>query len=198
MCLKAAKDTSIKGMLPSYHTVLLRDYFAPMVARRSNIYENRRVFEALHQRILQLMAEIPEEHWDTRVLVPPQFCLDRYSSDFSAIMTVEHILIVGQHFSSLVADMAMGDFVDRLFSIEQMKPRKLKPPQVILAEFEKYAESCMRDLEPLMERASSKQNVEHPWFGPFNVVQWHWLLCGHAMIHYRQLKNIKKLLTPST
>lgn len=168
----------MKGMLPSYHTVLLRDYFAPIVARRSNIYENRRVFEVLHQRVLQLMTEIPEDLWDTRVLVPPQFGLDRFSSDFSAIMTVEHILTVGRHFSSLVADMAMGGPLDRLFSREQMLPRRLKAPHVILEEFKEYSESCMRDLEPLMEQADLEKNVEHPWFGPFNVVQWHWLLCG--------------------
>lgn len=194
MALRETIPGNAEKSLAPYQTAILRHLVAPTVARRADIFENRRTFEAVNRRMIELLHLIPHEEWEERVLVGHQFGLDEHSRFFSPIMVIDHVLFAGKTIRAIVHELAQGIVVDHIIQSPFAFPQSRISHAELLTLFSDYTETCMADLEPLVLKADCETTIDHPWYGPFNMKQWHWLLAGHSMIHYRQLKNIKEHL----
>lgn len=197
MALREAAPGRLTHALPSYHSALVRHFIAPKVARQATFQENRRLFDTVNGRMLSLLAEIPQDRWSEPILNPIQLGVETDSRNFSALMTIEHVVVVGEIVKSLVRELALGVVMDRIISNSYVLPRGLKAPSEVMQEFKHFSATAMADLEPILKDLDFNRTIDHPWYGPFNILQWHWMLAGHSVIHCRQLKNIRSALLQS-
>ena len=194
MALREAAPGQLSRSMPSYHSALMRVLIAPKVAERATFQENRRLFEAVNQQMLKILREIPQDQWNVKVENPSQLGVEKESKNFSALMTLEHVVAVGEIVKSIVRELSLGITMDRIISTSYVIPRGCKPPDEIVQDFQRFSDTAMADLEPDLKDLDFERTIAHPWYGPFNITQWHWMLAGHSVIHCRQMGNIKKTL----
>jgi hypothetical protein len=191
------KDASPLPQLPNagfpwYQQLVMRMYVGPFVAGSSSVAESRKLFEKVNARILSLIDDVPPSLYTTRILVPPQPLLEDHSRYWSIAMTLEHLVTVGEDIKRFIPILARGENPRKGIDMKKIRPRGDLTPAQAVADFRRYVNTCMVDLEPIMKNANTKVTQKHPWFGEFNVHQWYWLLGTHSMLHLRQIKGILK------
>jgi hypothetical protein len=178
--------------LPFFQGLMLRYLVGPFVAGRANRERNEEAFNRLHEKMAKLVIETPAELRSVPILVPPQRGLEDSSRYWSMIMTLEHVLIVGEGIKGIIGKLASGVSPGLAISTATVKPLGQGDPDEIWRRFQVFSQTCMVDMAPLVQKADLRVTQSHPWFGPFNALQWHWLLSAHGAIHYQQLKRIKE------
>lgn len=181
-----------QARLPWYQQVVMRTYIGPFVAAAADPADSRVNFESANQRILELIDDLPPQHYSTPVLVPPQAALEDDSRYWSVAMTLEHLIMVGDTVKIFVTALARGESPQIYLEMAAVKPRNKVSPAQSLADFRLFAATCMDELEPLIKNANTTATHPHPWFGAFNSHQWYWLLAAHSNIHLKQIKGILK------
>lgn len=177
--------------LPWYQHLAVKYYIGPFVAGRAQVKESRRSFEILHEKILNLAREIPADQFDEKVIVPPQMGLEDSSRYWSAAMTLEHLLIVGEGMKHIIRELSAGRSPGLNATTAQVKPKGASQREQLLQHFEVFTRTTMDKMEPLVAGKDSIVTENHPWFGAFRARQWFWLFGVHAGIHYKQLKKIR-------
>lgn len=173
--------------------LMAKYYYGPWVARRSDLRENAQSFEAVQGQILQIAREMPAQKLHLKVLVPRLPGLEDSSRYWSALMTMEHLLIVGEDTKDVILQLMKDQDPASRFSIAALKPKGKRHVEETFEHFERFTKTCMSEILPLLEERDSRLKQTHPWFGPLRARQWQWYLAVHARIHYRQMKNIRKL-----
>jgi hypothetical protein len=92
---------------------------------------------------------------------------------------------------TLVADLVAGRTSDFVVRIEDFKPKGKYAGGDARADFKAFVAETVAALSPLAV-ADAGPRHPHPWLGPFNALQWTWLLAGHSGIHLAQLAAIRK------
>lgn len=178
--------------LPLLQSLLLRYYVGPYVAARADWNQSAETFERLHGKMLKIALDTPSDLRTKRVLVSPLRGLEDSSRHWSMVMVLEHLLTVGEGIKVIFERLARGHAPGLTLSTAAVKPSGHESAEAILRRFEIFSATCMRDLAMLTEKPNLEVTQVHPWFGPFNARQWHWLLGAHAGIHYQQIKKIKE------
>jgi hypothetical protein len=118
------------------------------------------------------------------------------SRNWSALMTLEHLVIVDRGIQAIVQRLTGGKPYPQEVRIADMKPRQELDASVI-DEFTRVVDAYLEaaagwpDLHTRLKHA-------HPWFGPMDAHEWHSLAALHHGIHRRQVEAIVRELRSGT
>ena len=178
--------------LPLYQRLAIRYFTGPLIAGRSDWDRNLESFLRMNDRVLQEVESIRPEDRTRKVLVPSQAGLEDSSRYWSAILVLEHLLIVGESMRGVILALGAGREPKGKADTARVKPTGVPDAEEVLGRFRELGPSIARDLSaPDLDR-NSPVRFHHPWFGPIRALQWEWLLQAHTRIHLQQLRAIKK------
>lgn len=178
--------------LPFPQELILRWYVAPFVAGRSDWEDDKKKFAKTTDALLKLAEGLDDKQLGTKVLVPPQQGLEDSSRYWSAAMVFEHLVIVGSAVKGGIVALSKGIVPPGKAGTAGVKPAGEATPALSVKEYRKFASTLMADLDRDVKDKDSKAKFTHPWLGPLNCRQWHWLLSAHQSIHLIQLREIVK------
>lgn len=178
--------------LPFLEGLVVRWYLGPFVSARSDWEDNKRKFEKTTQSLLKLIEGLDDRQLATRILVPPQQGLEDSSRYWSAAMLFEHLVIVGESVKGGIIALSRGIVPDVKVDTGKVKPSGDPSPAEIIEKYKKFSSTVLSDIDSGVKDRNSKAVLNHPWLGPINCRQWHWLLAMHQGIHLRQLREIVK------
>ncbi len=177
--------------LPFLEALLVRWYVGPFQSRKADKEKNLRLFAMIGGRILKEAGSVAEGARDQRVLVPRMRGIEDSSRFWSVNETLEHLMITGEGMRGIVALLAQGKTSDYVVDIANFKPKGKYAGGDARPDFKKFVAETVALLEPLPIADAGPTHL-HPWLGPFNALQWTWLLAGHGGLHLAQLQAIKK------
>ncbi len=180
--------------IPFLERMVLRFYYGPFVANKSEWKDSRVRFEKLTTKVLQIIEGLSDEQLSKKILVPPQKGLEDSSRYWSIAMTLEHIVIVSRGIERILEGLTSGKKLNLVFSIADVKPPGKVSAQESLKMFRNLKENLLNDLDQKMKDLESPMKQFHPWMGMINARQWYWLLGVHVGIHLKQIIEIKKQL----
>lgn len=178
--------------LPLLESLLVRYYVGPFVAKKADWNESIQTFERINERIAKAVEGLTDEQLNTKVLVPRQRGLEDSSRYWSLAMTLEHLVIVGTNIRDVTISLMNGVVPDAVADIAKVKPHGVMTAKQAVEDFENFRKTTMKMIDEKGRDQNSTAAFSHPWFGPINARQWHWLVGSHSAIHYLQIKNIKK------
>jgi hypothetical protein len=177
--------------LPFFEALMVRWYVAPRQSRGNDKEKNLRLFSLVGARILKEAGAVPAEKRDVKVLVPRMKGIEDSSRFWSPNEVLEHLLITGLGMRGLIVSLAHGKPSDYEVKIENFKPKGKYAGGDARPDFKAFVDETIELLSPL-NIIDGGLTHKHPWMGPFNALQWTWLLAGHGGLHLAQLQAIKK------
>lgn len=177
--------------LPFPDNLIVRWYVGPFQSRRADKETNLRVFALAGVKVYKEAGSVPAEKRDVKVLVPPMRGVEDSSRYWSVNDVLEHLLITGEGMRGVIETLAAGKTSDYEVKIENFKPKGKYLGGDGRPDFKTFIEETAERLKNLDIRDAGPTH-RHPWMGPFNALQWMWLLAGHTGIHLNQLLAIKK------
>lgn len=178
--------------LPLLQRLVLKYFLGPYISTRDDWAGDIRDFDAVNAKTFAAIEGLEDNQLTTRVLVPKQTGLEDSSRYWSVAMTLDHICIVGEGVRDIILSLSNGVVPNRKVDTAKVKPECNEISAV--ARFRDFATLTMSDIDARLGDKDALATLEHPWFGPFTLRQWHWLLAVHGDIHLRQLKAIRKRL----
>lgn len=184
--------------LPWWELWVARHLVFPYVCWRTRWEESARLFQAEGLRVLQLWDQTPAADRLRPVLIRRVTGIEDSSRNWSIVMTVEHLTIVGRGIHGIIAGLRAGQVRPEQVRIQDVKPTGNIAPEVVRAEFEHLlADTAAAEaVEPAIP-AGAGPRYQHPWFGPIDAHQWHCLLGIHQQIHRKQIEAIRAQLRSS-
>lgn len=177
--------------LPFFAALMARWYVGPYLSRKADKDKNLRLFALVGARVLKEADGVAADKRDVKVLVPRMQGIEDSSRFWCVNEVLEHLMITGIGMRDLVVSLAKGQTTDYVVKIENFKPKGKYAGGDARPDFKKFVAETgelLKDL-PIVDGGLTHK---HPWMGPFNALQWTWLLAGHSGIHLAQLAAIKK------
>jgi hypothetical protein len=178
--------------LPLVESLVMRWVVGPFISKKFGWDENRRRFEKTTAALLKEIEGLDDKQLATRILVPPLQGLEDSSRYWSAAMLFEHLIIVGEGVKGGIISLSRGIVPDVKVDTGKVKPSGDPTPSGIIQKYRQFSSAVQDELEKSVKDKDSKAVLHHPWLGPLNCRQWHWLLATHQGIHLRQLREIVK------
>jgi hypothetical protein len=179
--------------VPVLEGLLLRWLVGPLVSRlQANWEADKARFDAISAKLLKEIEGLSEQQLATKILVPKQPALEDSSRYWSAAMVLEHLVIVGEAVRKGIISLSKGVVPERKPDTAKVKPKGDATPHDIVEAYRKFSSTVMAEIDRDIGNKDSKSVYSHPWMGPFNCRQWHWLLPTHQAVHLRQLREIVK------
>jgi hypothetical protein len=149
-------------------------------------------FETEAQRILHLVNDLPEERANKPMLIPRVWGIEDSSRNWSALMTLDHLVIVNPVIAVIIEHLVAGKTFNQKVLTQNVKPPVKQTPATI----SKFANATNEYIERVNRLPHLKTITTHvhPWFGPLNAHGWHCLAAIHQTIHLRQLEAIVNCL----
>lgn len=170
---------------------MCRYYIGPFVAARSDWDKNWQTFDKVNAKIIAYADRLNDEQLKTRILVPRLQGIEDSSRYWSVAMTLEHLVIVGTGITAIVKSLGQNIVPPVKVNIGNLKPKGSHEPQSDLHDFRRFATTTRPALEQVIRLPVSRiHKLDHPWFGPFDALEWQWVMATHSVIHYRQIKAI--------
>jgi hypothetical protein len=173
--------------LPAAELAVVRPVFA--IARA--LLSRQRAdgwFERETERILRIVESLAPEEAQRRVLIARVRGIEDSSRNWSAWMTLEHLVIVNTAIGKIIEQLAGEKSVSGKVSTADPKPMPVTDAEIV-KRYRVAAKAYLRTVRRLDSLNSSARHV-HPWFGPLNAHGWHCLAAIHQTIHRRQLEAI--------
>ena len=177
--------------LPFFESLFVRWYVGPFQSRKADKDQNLRLFRMVCIRIVKEVEAVPENKRDQRVLVPRMRGIEDSSRFWSVNETLEHLVITGEAMRGIIELLAQGKTSDYRVDIANFKPMGKYTGGEGRQAFIIFSALTSEALGPLKIEDAGPTHL-HPWLGPFNALQWTWLLAGHGGLHLAQLQAIKK------
>lgn len=152
-------------------------------------------FRNERETIARLVGAGGETALRRRVLIPRLRGLEDSSRFWSVYMTLDHLRIVNNDITRVIADLARGRAPEGKVSTAAVKPTPDTGPEVVAA----YEASCESFLALIGSHPSLSTSVRyaHPWFGPLDAAGWHAMAAVHMGIHRAQIARILANLEPT-
>ena len=151
-----------------------------------------RRFQLEAEAAIALVEPLSEEAAKTPVLIPRPLGLEDSSRNWSAAMTLEHLVIVNLGIAGIIRALGSDEPELTEVRIEDVKPSEAAGLEQI--------ERLRRAVE-IYERTIKQQDDlrtplrhPHPWFGPLDARGWHALAAIHNGLHRRQIQMIVRKL----
>jgi len=178
--------------LPWPALMFVRYYVGPCVAAKADWAVETKRFHDTSAEMQALAERLDNGQLQKRVLVPRLRGLEDSSRYWSAAMTLEHVMIVGTGIRDIIIRLSQEQVPPGTVDTARVKPQGKLPAQAVLGNYKSFAATLMPQIDAAVPPAKrdAKAKMTHPWFGPFSLRQWHWLLAEHNAIHLRQLREI--------
>ncbi|MBA4191868.1 MAG: hypothetical protein C0467_28140 [Planctomycetaceae bacterium] len=178
--------------LPWWELLVARHLVFPMACRKPWATAAQQ-FQDEGARVLAVLDSIPAERVSEPVLVPRIAGMEDSSRFWSAIMTVEHLNMVGSAVRRVISSLRQGQVPSVEPRVADFKPRGSITPAEVRSEFVRLLADAAEaeKVEPPIPRGVGPR-YGHPWFGPMDAHQWHCLLGFHQGVHRKQIEAIRK------
>lgn len=172
--------------------MFVRYYVGPRVAAKADWRTETTRFHDTSAQMAALADKLDNGQLQKRILVPRLRGLEDSSRYWSAAMTLEHVMIVGTSIRDIIIRLSQEQLPPGRADTARVKPQGKLPAQTVLENYKQFAAVLMPQIEAAVppEKRDARMTFAHPWFGAFNLRQWHWLLAEHNAIHLRQLREI--------
>ena len=166
--------------------------FARLLVRwkawRTSRAEAERVFARERDAILGLVKNCDPASLSTPVLIKRPPGLEDSSRYWSVLMVLDHLRIMNSQVSGVISLLVKGKVPAKVASTAAVKPDR-NVDVAVMAAFEKGChtfEQTVADLPNL----TTKETFRHPWFGPMNAAEWHFMAGFHMALHRKQIELI--------
>ncbi len=180
--------------LPFHYRILLRWYVYPFVAKNADPKASAKSFDIIYSKILNEAKDLSSKQLHQKVLVPPQMGLEDSSRYWSIAMTLDHLMIVGRQIENGIIELGNNRAIAQKVDIAKVKPTEKSAEVDIVKEFQSFILESPLRIKSNTKNWDSDMKHYHPWFGPFSLKGWFWLLGAHGGIHLKQIRAIKKHL----
>lgn len=137
---------------------------------------------------LSALATSHADRAQEQILISRLPGLEDSSRFWSLCMVLDHLRIVNEAAASTLAVLGRGRTPDRIVGTADVKPSASAALDVI----EPFRASCDA-VNAAMEKIPDPRKTPkypHPWFGPFDAGQWHYIIGFHMGLHERQMHAI--------
>lgn len=156
--------------------------------KRATREEAAALFLAEHDKIQDLVRNLPPEVASRRVLIPRPRGLEDSSRYWSVFMVLDHLRIVNHGITETIRLLASGQVPGRPASTAAVKPSPKAGPEGLGA-FERSCENLERCVSAIADLRTAKKHP-HPWFGPLDAAGWYLLAGVHLSLHRGQIESI--------
>jgi hypothetical protein len=178
--------------VPFIEGLMLRWFVGPLIAAKAGWEETAAKLEAVNKKIEAEVAGIAPADMTKKVLVPKMQGLEDSSRNWSAAMTLEHMVVVGRGVCAIMRSLAEGKVPPGKASTAAVKPTGGYAPEAAVAAFRLFCNTELPAVRAALKDPESKATFAHPWMGPLTARGWHWMLSAHHGVHLRQLRGIRK------
>lgn len=173
--------------LPKIELIVSKIIFG-LKRRRTSRAEATALFEDERDQIRRLVRSFDEETGCRRVLIKRLRCMEDSSRFWSPFMTLDHLRITNDAFSSVIPALAAGIVPPHKASTAAVKPSADSGAEAVDA-FEKSCEKFLERTAKITDLHTATR-YKHPWFGTLDAAGWHLVAGFHMSIHRRQLEEI--------
>jgi hypothetical protein len=141
------------------------------------------------QRLLELCGALGETPFSTPVLIPRLMGMEDSSRQWSCEMTLEHLMLVGAVFESVIVDLSHFRRPTIVIDTAVVKPTG-GLGRVRYDQFAAWSLDFPRRVLDALGPDRDQTRHLHPWLGPLNAEQWFALSAVHQTLHRRQVELI--------
>jgi hypothetical protein len=145
------------------------------------------------QICVSLVENLPAAQQKQQILIPPQRGLEDSSRFWSAMMTLNHLLITGIAMRDMIIALSQGQKPTIIVRTQDVKPAP-ETAQTITKEYKNFLDTYKGMITPLNDLKNPAHTHKHPWFGELTAHQWLALNATHTKIHLQQIREIIKRL----
>jgi hypothetical protein len=173
--------------LPKIERILAKVIFG-LKRRRTSRQQATALFEDERGRILRLVHSCDAESGTRRVLIKRLRGMEDSSRFWSVFMTLDHLRITNDAFSSVIPALAAGVVPPHKASTAAVKPSADSGIAAVAA----FERSCEKFLETTgkIPDLNTVARYAHPWFGTLDAAAWHLVGGFHMGLHRHQLEEI--------
>lgn len=177
--------------LPKIERVVAKLLFG-LKRRRTSRTEAEALFADERDKIFRIIRSCDDETGCRRVLIKRLRGMEDSSRFWSPFMTLDHLRITNDAFSSVIPALAAGVVPPRKASTAAVKPSADAGAESVDA----FEQSCEKFLETTgrITDLQTPTRYEHPWFGPLDAAGWHLIGGVHMGLHRRQLEEILRMI----
>lgn len=179
--------------LPCLEKKFIRYILLPITFARTSREQAVENFLTIGQKCLDNVKALPEEDQRKPTLIKRVTGIEDSSRNWSALMTIEHLLIVGQGLRDLTTSLSEGQLLDFEIRIEDVKPPE-ETPDDIIQKYQEFLNNYKADIGKLGPLTSKAYKHKNPWFGKFTAQQWLVFNGVHNKVHLNQINRIIKEL----
>jgi hypothetical protein len=178
--------------LPFFEQMFARFYLFPKFCRTTSWDAAQKMFDREGQRILELVTPLQDDQLQKRVLVDRIPGMEDSSRFWSASMTLEHLMIVGDAIATGIIEVSHNKPPSTRADIAAVKPHGKLHSRLALESFKEFLHRFAEKMNHEVADKNSKMRFRHPWFGDLNAHQWHCLAAIHQNTHRKQVQAILK------
>ncbi len=147
-------------------------------------------FEREGQRTIAAFESIPKLLREKKILIDRVVGMEDSSRYWSAAMVLEHLAIVGPMMAEGIVLLSKGIQPEVTVGIADVKPLGILSAEQSLLSFTNLLGDFSRRMAEDVANRDSDVKMTHPWYGPINARQLHWLMAAHHRVHRKQLEAI--------
>jgi hypothetical protein len=157
-------------------------------AKRTSREAAATTFAKERDAILKLLHTTPTEQLTTPVLIKRLPGLEDSSRYWSMLMTADHLRIVNDQITGVIANLCAGKVPPGAASTAAVKPSE----QVDIKAIAAFEKTCTDFEKTAAEQINLKTTLTypHPWFGPMDAAAWHFMTGFHMQLHRKQMELI--------
>lgn len=183
--------------LPFPENLIARYIIYPMQMREFSAQKSIALFLRESERMATRAETLADDVFFTPVLIDRLRGLEDSSRNWSAAMTLEHLLLTMRPMAMIIEGLAKGDNMKAHIDTADFKPKggRNVPKGDWLNHFRAASNEVAERLSTAAATlpAFTKSNgntLRHPFFGQIDARGWLWVLGVHQNTHRKQIKNI--------
>lgn len=134
------------------------------------------------------VESVSKELAERQVLINRLRGMEDSSRNWSMLMTLEHLCIVNEAITKIIHALSRGIVPPGEVSTAAVKP-KSGSHDGIIERFLASTDSVCSTAERISNMETTA-HYKHPWFGPLNAAEWHFLAAFHQRLHRKQVEAI--------
>lgn len=145
-------------------------------------------FARYREEVLDLVRDCSSAAGEQRVLIRRLPGLEDSSRFWSVFMTLDHLRIVHDSISGVIASLVAGQRPPGVVRTADVKPGQ-EVGIAVVAAFEESCRKFEQSVAASPDLATAAKHP-HPWFGPLDAGGWHFMAGFHLKLHRQQIERI--------
>ena len=158
--------------------------------RRTPPPEIARLLRREAEILVELAGQFTEEEGARPVLIRRLRGMEDSSRNWSVFMTFAHVAIVNEQVAGVISALGRGEVPPGRASTATVKPDHSAGPEAV----DRFVASTGAIRAAAVGSGASRAPYGHPWFGPLDASQWHFMAGFHQRLHRGQILAIGRTL----